>query len=176
MERKRKIMKSDKLTQALKKITYGFYIVTTRKSAQEMSTREEDYIAAGTVSWVSQASFEPPLVTVAIKKHSHLHETIEKSRIFAVNIAGKGQLEVLRPFAKESKIEGNKINGCAFTDGEATGAPILEDVPAYFECKVVEDITIGDHSIFVGEVLGGDARDTDAVPLSEWETNLHYGG
>lgn len=176
MDRERKVKKTDKLTQALKKITYGFYIVTTRKSAEEMPTRSEDYMAAATVSWVSQGSFEPLLVTVAIKKHSHLHETIEKSRVFAVNIVGKGQMEMLSPFAKESKIEGNKINGYAFTDGEATGSPILDDVPAYFECKVVEDISIGDHSIYVGEVLGGDTRDASAVPLFEWETNLHYGG
>lgn len=172
----RKIKKSDKLTQALKKITYGFYIVTARKPSEQMTTQAEDYIAAGTVSWVSQGSFEPPLVTVAIQKDSHLHETIGKSRTFAVNIVGKDQLGMLRPFAKESKVEGSKINGYAFTHGEVTGAPILEDVPAFFECKVVEAVTIGDHSIFVGEVLGGDTRDADAVPLFEWETNLHYGG
>lgn len=172
----RKVKKTDKLTQALKKITYGFYIVTAKKSGEEMTTRDADYIAAGTVSWVSQASFDPPLVTVAIKKDSGLHETIGKSSVFVVNIVGKDQKDMLRPFAKESLVEGNKINGHVFRDGEATGAPVFEDVPAYFECKVVEEITIGDHSIFIGEVLGGDTRDESAVPLIEWETNLHYGG
>ncbi len=176
MDRERKVKKTDKLSQALKKITYGFYIVTTRKSGEEMSTREADYIAAGTVSWVSQGSFEPPLVTVAIMKHTDLHETVEKSRVFAVNIVGKDQQDMLSPFAKESKVEGHTINGYSFQPGEATGAPILDNVPAYFECKVVEDITLGDHSIFVGEVVGGNTRDENAVPLFEWETNLHYGG
>lgn len=176
MDRERKVEKNNPLSQALKKITYGFYIVTTRKVANEMSTRDEDYIAAGTVSWVSQGSFEPPLVTVAIKKQSDLHETIEKSRIFAINIVGKDQKEMLSHFAKESKIEGHKLDGYGFTDGEYTGAPILNDVPAYIECKLIEDITIGDHSIFVGEVVGGDTRDPEAIPLTEWEANLHYGG
>ncbi len=172
----RKIKKSDKLSQALKKITYGFYIVTSRKLASEMSTRDQDFIAAGTVSWVSQGSFEPPLVTVAIKKQSDLHETIEKSRVFAVNIVGKDQQDMLSPFAKHTQVENGKVNGYAFQNGEASGCPILTEVPAYFECKVVEDVTIGDHSIFVGEVLGGDTRDEGALPLVEWETNLHYGG
>ncbi len=176
MDKERKTDKNNPLSQALKKITYGMYVVTTRKSAKEMSTRDEDYVAAGTISWVSQASFDPPLVTVAIKKNSDLHETIEKSRIFAINIVGKDQKDMLVPFAKETRIEGNNLDGYGFTDGEHTGAPILNDVPAYLECKVLEDITIGDHSIFVAEVLGGDTRNPDAMPLTEWEADMHYGG
>ena len=166
---------TEAISQALKKITYGFYIVTARKSSEEMSTRDQDFIAAGTVSWVSQASFEPTLVTVAVKKQSDLHETIEKSRLFAVNIVGKNNEDMPAPFAENTKIEDNKLNGYAFEDGE-TGAPILKDVPAYFECKVIEDITIGDHSIFVSEVVGGGVRDAEAIPLTEWETDMHYGG
>lgn len=168
-------MKNEEVSQALKKITYGFYIVTTRKSSEEMSTRDKDYIAAATVSWVSQASFDPPLVTVAIQKHTDLHETIEKSRVFAVNIVGKDDRDMLKPFAEKCTVEDGKINGYSFQDGE-TGAPILDDVPAYFECKVVEDVSQGDHSVYVGEVVGGETRNADAVPLVEWETNLHYGG
>ena len=166
---------TEAVSQALKKITYGFYIVTARKPSEEMSTRDEDFIAAGTVSWVSQASFEPTLVTVAVKKQSDLHETIEKTRTFAINIVGKDNKDMLQPFADDTKVEDTKLNGYAFKDGE-TGSPILEDVPAYLECKVIEDITIGDHSIFVSEVVAGEVRDADAVPLTEWETDMHYGG
>ena len=166
---------NEQVSQALRKITYGFYIVTTRKRGEEMSTHEQDYVAAATVSWVSQASFDPPLVTVAIRKQSDLHETIEKSRVFAVNIVGKGDQDMLKPFAEKSRVEGSKINGFSFQDGE-TGAPILDEAPAYFECKVVEDITRGDHTVFVGEVVAGGTRDANAVPLIEWETNMHYGG
>lgn len=166
---------SEELSSALRKITYGFYIVTARKDSEEMSTRDKDFIAAGTVSWVSQASFEPALVTVAVKKQSDLHETIEKTRAFAVNIVGKDNQDMPDSFAGDTKVEENSLNGYAFEDGQ-TGAPILKDVPAYLECKVREDITIGDHSIFVAEVVAGGVRDADAVPLTEWETDMHYGG
>ncbi len=175
MSRIQEISKHNEVSQALKKITYGFYIVTSRKYSEEMSTRDEDYISAATVSWVSQGSFDPPLVTVAVKKQSDLHETIEKSRTFAVNIVGKEGRDMLSSFAKDTAVEGNKINGYAFSKGK-TGAPVLDDVPAYFECEIREDITIGDHSIFVGEVVGGGTRDANAEPLTEWETDLHYGG
>ncbi|MEO0334311.1 MAG: flavin reductase family protein, partial [Bacteroidota bacterium] len=166
-------MKEQEVSQALRKITYGFYIVTTRKPSQEMTARDKDYIAAGTISWVNQASFEPPLVTVAVQKYTDLHETIEKSRVFAVNIVGKDDQGMLKPFAEKSIIEGDTINGFAFEDGK-TGAPILRDVPAYFECKVVEDLSRGDHSVYLGEVVGGETRNADAVPLVEWETHIHY--
>jgi len=174
-DRDRKISKQDEVSQALKKITYGFYIVTAKKDSEEMSTRDKDFIAAGTISWISQGSFEPPLVTAAVRKQSDLHETIEKSRHFNINIVGKDGKEMLSKFAKDSKIEGNKINGYGFGEG-SNGVPVLDDVPAYLECKVHEDITIGDHSIFVAEVTGGSTRDAAAVPLVEWETELHYGG
>ena len=173
--RERKVTKHDEISQALKKITYGFYIVTAKKDSDEMSTRDKDFIAAGTISWISQGSFEPPLVTAAIKKQSDLHETIEKSRVFNINIVGKGEQDMLSKFAKDSDVEGNKINGYSFSEG-SNGVPVLDEVPAYLECAVREDVTIGDHSIFVAEVTGGSTRDAEAVPLVEWETNLHYGG
>ncbi len=171
----RKVMKSDGLSQALKKITYGFYILTSKKSGNELSTRQDDYIAAGLVNWVSQGSFDPPLVTVAVQRQSNLHETIEKSRVFAINIIGKNEREMLSSFAKKSHIEGDTINGYSFHEGE-TGSPIIDEVPAYFECKLVEEVKIGDHTIFVGQVVGGNTRDAEAIPIVEWETNLHYGG
>ena len=54
----------------LEKITYGFHVVTTRADRQELSTRDRDYIAAGTISWAMQSSFEPPMVTIAVAKDS----------------------------------------------------------------------------------------------------------
>jgi len=171
----REINKNNEVSQALKKITYGYYIVTSRKDSEEMSTRDKDFVAAGTISWVSQGSFEPPLVTVAVKKQSDLHETIEKSRKFAINIVGKDHKDMLSSFAKDSTVEDNKLNGFSFTDGK-TGSPILDDVPAFIECEIREDVTIGDHSIFVGEVVNAGTRDAGAVPLVEWEAGMHYGG
>ncbi len=88
---------------------------------------------------------------------------------------GKDNEDMPAPFAKDTRIADGKINGYDFEDGQ-TGAPILKDVPAYLECKVVEDVIIGDHSIYVGEVVSGGVRDADAVPLTEWETDMHYGG
>jgi flavin reductase (DIM6/NTAB) family NADH-FMN oxidoreductase RutF len=132
----------DKKT-ALRMIPYGLYVLTGQT--------EDGRIAAATVNWVTQTSFEPPLVAVGVKVHSGAHSIIQEAGCFALNILGKDQQAAAFAFFKPTEREGNKINGEAFRRG-ATGAPILESVPAWLECAVVETVERGDHSIFVGEV------------------------
>ncbi|MFA0961792.1 flavin reductase family protein [Roseivirga sp. BDSF3-8] len=168
--------KSTQASLALKKISYGFYIVTTKAPAEELSSRDKDYYAAGTVSWVSQISFDPPLVMVAIQKDSDLNETIQRSQSFAINIVGKAELNMLKAFSKGSDVEGEKINGYSFEEKE-TGSPILNDVPAFIECELNDAVTPeGDHMVFIGKVVNAKVRNEDAEPLMEWETDYHYGG
>lgn len=162
----RQIIEKNTITQALRKITYGFYIVTAKS---------EDEIAAGTMCWVSQISFEPPMVMVAVKNRSHLKSVIEKSRSLAINIVGKAEKPMLSPFFKDTKVEEHKLNGYHYHNGELN-CPILEGLPAYLECKIVETTSPGDHTVFMGEVVNHGVRNKDAEPLIEWETDLRYGG
>lgn len=168
--------RSTETSLALKKISYGFYIITTKAPAEELATRDKPYYAAGTCSWVSQVSFDPPLVMCAIQKDSDLNETILKSQTFAINIVGKAELNMLKDFSKGSDVDGSKINGYVFEELE-TGNPILKDVPAFLECTINDAITTeGDHIIFIGNVVSAKVRNEDAEPLMEWETDFHYGG
>jgi len=161
----------------LEKFTYGFYIATTRAPSDELDTRDKDYVAAGTVSWVMQSSFEPPMVTVAIQKDSDLNETIGKAYRFAINVLGKEDREMIDVFAKESTIKDQKINGFPFLNGMKTDSPILEDCLGYIECEVSDIIkTDGDHVLFIGKVVNHKLREPEAMPLHEWETSKHYGG
>ena len=67
---------------ALRMIPYGLYVLTAARG---------DKVAAATVNWVTQASFEPPLVAVGVKTDSHAHALIKETRAFALNVLGKGQ-------------------------------------------------------------------------------------
>lgn len=175
-DKERLVTNDDELALTLKKITYGFYIVTSVKNGQELQTREEDYLAAGLVSWVSQCSFDPPMIMMAIQKQSNLAETIRKSRVFAVNILGKADVKMIPPFSKNSQVEENKINGYLFKKG-TTGCPVFESVPAYLECHLEEVVeSQSDHVVLVGKVVNHHLENPDAEPLMEWETNYHYGG
>lgn len=165
------------LDRALQKITYGFYLVTARMEADELSTREKDWISAGTVSWMMQTSFEPAMVTIAVQKTSDLNETIGRSGSFAVAILGKEGRDLIADFANNNEISDGRINGVSYREGKKTGAPILDTGIAWLECEVVNSLsTQGDHVLFIGKVADSGLSDAEAEPLYEWETREHYGG
>lgn len=161
----------------LEKITYGFYIVTTRVGSEELTTRHKDYVAAGTISWLMQSSFEPPMLTVAIQKDSDLNETIGRSKVFAVNVLGKEDQSMINAFAGSSDVNKTQINGYEYLNGMETDSPVLERGLGYLECKVAEVVdTDGDHVLFIGKIVNSELRKPDYQPLHEWETGKHYGG
>ena len=158
----------------LRMIPYGLYVLTSESPSGR--------VAAATVNWVTQASFEPPLIAVGVKKDSSAHEIIKESRAFALNVLGKGQQALAFKFFKALTREGDTIGGEKFARG-ASGAPVLASTIAAIECKLVETIERGDHSIFLGEVIEarintaptGRADDATLV-LRDLGENTFYGG
>lgn len=152
--------------EALRKLTYGLYVLT--------SAHAED-ISAGTVNWLSQCSFHPPLVMVGVKMDSHLYEVIRQSGAFAVNLLAEGQKPVAQEFFKPTRLVDGTLNGFAFERGPVTGSPLLVDLPAWFEVKCTDFVTRGDHAVVVGEVVEAGVR-RDFAPLVMWSTGWFYGG
>ena len=151
--------------KALRLLTYGLYIVTSRHGEE---------CAGGTITWLSQCSMEPPLVMAGIQQDSSLHAAITHSRAFAVHIIGRSQKNMAMSFFKTTKREGETLNGYRFESG-ATGAPILADAMAWVECRVLEEIRRGDHSVFVAEVVAAGAP-RDEEPLTLRDAGFFYGG
>ena len=159
---------------ALRMIPYGLYVLTAENTAGE--------VAAATVNWVTQASFEPPLIAVGVKADSHAHQLIKETKTFALNILGKEQAGLAYTFFKPAQKEGGKISGEAYTPGE-TGAPILENTPAFLECRLVESVEQGDHTIFVAQVVNAgvknppEGRPDEAILwLKDLGEKVFYGG
>ena len=149
----------------LRLLSYGLYVATSRN---------ETGPAAGTITWISQSSFTPPLIMVAIKAATGLHHAIAFSRIFAVHVVGKSQKDLASAFFRGAHPTDGKLNGYDIEPGQ-TGAPLLLVTPAWFECRVVNEIGGGDHTIFVGEIVNAGVR-TDETPLSLREAGFAYGG
>ena len=160
-------MDAETKKQVLRKLTYGLYVLTAAHQGE---------LAAGTVNWLSQASFAPPLVMVGVKADSRLHALIERSGAFAVNILGAGQKDAAQAFFRPSEVQDGKINGYAYQPGPATGAPVLVDLPAWFEARLTDAVKRGDHTVFVAEVVEAGLRDPQARPLEMWDTGWFYGG
>ncbi|MBX3027244.1 flavin reductase [bacterium] len=159
---------------ALRMIPYGLYVLTAEDA--------DGTVAAATVNWVTQASFQPPLVAVGVKTDSGAHAVIKASGAFALNVLGKGQQAAAFAFFKPAARDGDRINGEAYRRG-STGAPILASVPAYVECRLSATVELGDHSVFVGEVVdAGVAGEISGRPddatlwLKDLGEKTFYGG
>ena len=154
---------------ALRAINYGLYILA--------ATNGEDY-GAGGVNWLTQVSFEPPLVAAGVKADSGSAAIIAQTGFFAVSVLADDQLDVAKAFFRSTSREGDTLNGQAFETGAASGAPIITACPWWFECKVTDTIVRGDHTVFVAEVIGAGVREgaEDRSPLSLRATGMNYGG
>ena len=118
-----------------------------------MTAEDKDgRISAATVNWVTQASFKPPLVAVGVKADSQIYDIVKTAGNFALNVLGKRQHGTAYAFFKPAERDGQKISGKPFRAG-STGAPVLENTPAFVECRLVTTVEEGDHSIFVGKVV-----------------------
>ena len=125
-----------------KAITHGVYIITTR-------TKEK--INGMTAAWVSQASLQPLMLVVSVAPARHTHRLIKESGYFAVNTLSEDQKDLARHFGFKSGRNIDKFEGISFFDAPQ-GSPVLSDALAFFECKLSDSFTAGDHTLFVGNV------------------------
>ena len=160
-------MDEDAKRTVLRRIPYGMYVMTAIEGGTP---------AASTLTWLSQCSFHPPLVMIGIQTNSLVHAAVEKSCAVAVNFLAADQKEIAERFFKPPELESGRLHGLSYEPGPATGAPLLPDLPAWLETRVVEKVTHGDHEVFVCEVVGAGVRRADFPPLLLAATPWNYGG
>jgi flavin reductase (DIM6/NTAB) family NADH-FMN oxidoreductase RutF len=108
-----------------------------------------------TVSAFSSLSLDPPLVLVCIDHNASLWPTFESTDRLAVNILSSTQEALSRRFSSK---ETDRFDGVGFTRGN-NGVALLDDTLASVECTVLTRIPQGDHTILIGHVESGAARD-----------------
>ncbi|HVP65991.1 MAG TPA: flavin reductase family protein [Anaeromyxobacteraceae bacterium] len=110
---------------------------------------------AFTVSWGSPVAFDPPHFMIAVDRNHYSVDFIRSTKNFAVNLLGEGQERLAGHFARQSMTREHKLDGSATREGP-TGAAVLADALAYFDCEVAAMHDVGDHFMVVGRVV--DAR------------------
>jgi len=119
-----------------------------------ITTKWDQKLNGMSAAWVSRASEQPFLVMASVYKKNYSHALIQSSRVFAVNYLGEGQQNLAIHFGKQSGREVEKFRKVPYFT-EETGAPILKECLAYLDCRVINQMDSGDHTIFLGEVLSG---------------------
>jgi flavin reductase (DIM6/NTAB) family NADH-FMN oxidoreductase RutF len=153
-------------SEILKTIPYGFYITGVVGADGEAN--------GFTTCWVSQVSFEPQQVVVAVRRDQHTHELMEQGGVFSLNFLDTGQEELARRFTEPLEPGDGTVGGSAYTTGE-TGAPLFEEAFAHLECRVVGKMEAGDHTVYLGEVAAATLR-RPADILTDLDTPMEYGG
>jgi flavin reductase (DIM6/NTAB) family NADH-FMN oxidoreductase RutF len=131
----------DEWIQALGTMTYGIYVLTS-------SYKEK--INGMIASWVSQVSYDPLLLMVAVHTHRYSHHLIEKSGCFALHVLARDQADLIKSFKGPDPVA--KFSSLRWNRGK-TGSPVLEDCIACFEAKVVDRFRPGNHTLFFAEVV-----------------------
>ena len=149
---------------ALRMISYGMYILTSKF--------EDDYCAA-TVTWVSQASFDPTLISVCIKGDSASYAVVKGRGEFLLQLLGDDQKDLADSFFKPTIPENGFINGQKYQLQD--DLPLLMAVPAYIKCSVLEILEKGDHPLFLAEVIDAVINE-ESKPLELRKTDWSYGG
>ena len=155
-------MEQDTL-DALASLTTGLYLLTT-------GTVDEP--SGMIVSWVSQVSYEPPLVLVAVRKNRYLHDIIQRSGYFGINVIERGQADFLPFFKNTPRLEKFKNLELFKVD---TGAPLAREALAWLDCGLVEAINPGDHTLFLGRVEQG-RRLKNTPPMTSQDYDHAYSG
>jgi flavin reductase (DIM6/NTAB) family NADH-FMN oxidoreductase RutF len=121
-------------------------------------------LAGITVTAFTSVSLEPPLVLICIDKRSRMHDKLQVGGNFAVNMLAQDQEFVSRRFASG---DADPFREIGYREG-VTGAPLLQGTTAAVECRIVELLPGGDHTIILGEV--------EATQVSEGKPLLYFRG
>jgi len=148
-------------TKALHKISYGLYVVTSKKN---------DRLNGQIANTVIQVTSEPPTIAVSINRHNLTWEFIRESRVFAASVLCEDTpLIFIGRFGFRSGRDFDKLEGLDYRIGQ-TGAPIvLDNAVAFLEARVTQEMDVGTHTIFVGELV-----DAEIVSDKTCLTYEHY--
>ena len=143
---------------AFSKMTYGIYVLTTA---------HDDKINGMIASWVTQVSYDPPLVLVAVHPNRFSHHMIGASGAFALHAIGEDQVDYLSRF--KGPVADAKFDSLNWRSGK-TKSPILEDCLAWLDCQVKQTLSPGNHTLFIGEVVdAGSGSGLDALSTADYD-------
>lgn len=131
-----------------------------------------------TLNWATQISFDPKLVGISVERTARTHELIEAGGVFTVCTVARDDRAIVRKFTKPVDVDAAAATANGFSYREAvTGAPILDQAPAWLDCEVRDAVPVGDHTFFIGEVVDcGFAAAEDTPVLRMEDTRMSYGG
>jgi flavin reductase (DIM6/NTAB) family NADH-FMN oxidoreductase RutF len=136
-----------RMIDAFRFIPYGIYVLTIKQEGDPL---------AMIVSWVSQVSFSPPLLMVALRRNRKALPAIQEKGLFSLGLLRKDQKTWINQLKEKSQ--------------EPLSSFFLQECLAAWECRLIYTFETGDHTLCIGQVLFASVGE-EGEPL----TTLHYG-
>jgi flavin reductase (DIM6/NTAB) family NADH-FMN oxidoreductase RutF len=157
-------MSESQLAAVLGQIPSGLFILTIRHGDQETGML---------ASWVMQAGFEPPSLTVAVKQGRDVANWLSASAPFVLNIIGETHKPLISHFGRgfetgEPAFEGLNV---VRTPGNL---PALADALGYMECRPLGHVDSGDHRIFLAEIVSAQSNGEGKPYIHLRKNGLRY--
>jgi len=152
------------LAPILGRVPSGLYVVTARHG---------DHETGMLASWVMQAGFEPPMLTIAVGRGRYVSEWLTSDAPFVVNVLAADQRRMLGHFGRGFAQGEPAFTGLEIARTES-GLPILAEALGHLECRVRGEVQSDDHRIILGEIVSG-RQHREGEPLVHVRTNgLRY--
>jgi flavin reductase (DIM6/NTAB) family NADH-FMN oxidoreductase RutF len=152
------------MSAALGRIPSGLFVLTARRGDAESGML---------TSWVQQCSFHPLLVSVVIRQDRPIAQWLTSGSEFTLNILDHTQTDMVAHFGR-----GFDLDEPAFEDLEIErpdgGGPVLQEAVAYLVCRVAGSYPVGDHNLFLGEVIGGRVLAESQPMVHVRKSGSHY--
>lgn len=129
---------------ALRLLTYGLYAVTVRHG---------DECNAFTANWLTQVSFDPPLLALSVENRSRSIGILRASGSFTVNVLPRGATDIAGTLGRRSVTDPDKLSRVEWDEGPG-GRPVLREALAAIDGAVEASLPAGDSTIFVARIEG----------------------
>ncbi len=136
---------NEQLGAAIGAIPSGLFVITSQQNGKT---------AAMLASWVQQAGFTPPSVTIIVAKGRPIESFLAIGSPVMINIAEKGQGKIIGHFAKGFAPDSDPFDGIE-TGTAPSGQPYLTNAIAYLDATVAGSIDAGDHTVILANITAG---------------------
>jgi flavin reductase (DIM6/NTAB) family NADH-FMN oxidoreductase RutF len=154
----------NQLQAALGRVPSGLFVLTVRHGAAETGML---------TSWVQQCSFDPPQVSLALKRGRDILGWLPDGARCTLNILDDSQTDMVAHFGRGFALDEPAFEGLD-VDRSAASAPVLSEALAYLDCRVVARMAAGDHDLFIAEVVGGRMLNDGQPMVHKRKSGSHY--
>lgn len=138
-----------------------------------VTARHENNETGMLASWVQQCSFDPPLITVAVRTDRYLADWLQTKTEFTLNILDDTQTDMIAHFGKGFDLGEDAFSGVETLTDESS-APVIQEALAYLNCKIVSRSTPGDHVVLFAETVDGRMLNDGQPMVHVRKSGLHY--